>query len=555
MSAVLGTAAVLLRADSSGLRGDLSKSKGVISAALGSLASGPMALVTAGLAAATAGVGAFAVGMAGAMRTISEGVEDFRNAEVAARRLDAVLKATGGAAGYSAEQLQTMADNLEATTTHDADSILNLQSKLLTFKAVQGEVFQEAVKLSLDLADDGFGSAEGAAVQLGKALEDPVKGIGALTRVGVSFNEQQKKQIASFVEANELAKAQAIVLEAVAGQVGGVSEALGKTDFGRATILTNQIGKFREELGRIFSPIANKFLEIKLAAVKAFAGLAGTIAPFLSKAAEFVKEFVIDAIEWIRAGAENFGLIWNKLPDVLGLAFRTYLGILNWFWRDAFPTVAGYGLRKALDLLVEWSKQAGKIMLSAVQGIGNAIASLPKIAWNKITGQSEDMFDDLMAEVTKPMRKFVEGFSGKGKIEFKKAFSESIKKEWEDLFKNDFAPIVARKAELERERKAGPEIKEVGPAKPPKLGGGDAPVGRDWTKIFPTGFSGFDQLGRTIQENLLKEKAAAAAERTADAAEGMAVGIGAIEMHSKLSVDLLRKIESKPPAGLAEGTA
>ena len=65
------------------------------------------------------------------------------------------------------------------------------------------------------------GTAASQATQLGKALQDPVKGITALNRVGVSFSETQKEQIKLFVEGGEAAKAQALILEAIKNQVGG----------------------------------------------------------------------------------------------------------------------------------------------------------------------------------------------------------------------------------------------------------------------------------------------------------------------------------------------
>jgi phage-related minor tail protein len=54
--------------------------------------------------------------------------------------------------------------------------------------------------------------ASGSAIQLGKALNDPIKGVAALQKVGVSFTESQKEQIKTLVETGDTLGAQKIIL-------------------------------------------------------------------------------------------------------------------------------------------------------------------------------------------------------------------------------------------------------------------------------------------------------------------------------------------------------
>jgi hypothetical protein len=75
------------------------------------------------------------------------------------------------------------------------------------------------------MAAAGFGSAEGNAVQLGKALQDPIKGIAALAKSGVTFTEQEKDKIRTLTESGKLLEAQDIILKSIEGQVGGTAEA------------------------------------------------------------------------------------------------------------------------------------------------------------------------------------------------------------------------------------------------------------------------------------------------------------------------------------------
>ena len=54
--------------------------------------------------------------------------------------------------------------------------------------------------------------AESAAIQMGKALNDPILGISALGRAGVQFTESQKEMIATLVESGDVVGAQSIIL-------------------------------------------------------------------------------------------------------------------------------------------------------------------------------------------------------------------------------------------------------------------------------------------------------------------------------------------------------
>lgn len=105
------------------------------------------------------------------------------------------------------------------------------QAKLLTFKNlaktanVVGGSFDRANKAALDMAAAGFGEATGNAVQLGKALEDPIKGIAALGKSGVTFTEQEKDKIRTLVETNKTLEAQDLILKAIETQIGGTAAA------------------------------------------------------------------------------------------------------------------------------------------------------------------------------------------------------------------------------------------------------------------------------------------------------------------------------------------
>lgn len=141
------------------------------------------------------------------------------------RELQSVIEATGGAAGLTADQVADIASSLSVKIGVDDDDIIKAQDVLLTFKNIGGSSLEDVTGLAADMAAVFGGDLSSSATQLGKALNDPTAGISALSRVGVTFTEEQQAQIKAMQEAGDIAGAQGIVMEELRGQVGGAAEA------------------------------------------------------------------------------------------------------------------------------------------------------------------------------------------------------------------------------------------------------------------------------------------------------------------------------------------
>ena len=149
-----------------------------------------------------------------------------RDAETLERqllRMNAVISATGGVAGRTANELERQARELARATLGSVEGIMEAQTRLLTFRNIRGEVFDQAIEASLDLAEAMGTDVTSAAMQLARALEDPVRGVTALTRSGTVFTEQQRDMIGSMVEAGRIADAQRFILAELEAQYGGVA--------------------------------------------------------------------------------------------------------------------------------------------------------------------------------------------------------------------------------------------------------------------------------------------------------------------------------------------
>lgn len=216
--------------------GELAGNAGVLGRVLSTL--GPAGTVAAvGLAALTAG--------------LSKGLADYAEAEKITLRLNAVLEATGYAAGLTGDQLDQFADGMEAATMATAEQVKTAAAVLATFKSISGETFTRTLELAQDLAATFGSDLSASAVQLGKALEDPVNGISALARVGVTFSASQKDVIKGLVETGQKAEAQKLILDVLAQQVGGAGAGEAKSLSGAFKHAADALGNFLEELASL----------------------------------------------------------------------------------------------------------------------------------------------------------------------------------------------------------------------------------------------------------------------------------------------------------------
>jgi hypothetical protein len=145
--------------------------------------------------------GAFAIG---AVAAFGKGAVDAAlESEVATNRLKAVFSAMGDTTGKAAAEAEKFASALSRKTGIDDENIMSAQALLATFGKVSSEtgrqagIYDRATAAAADLSKAGFGDLDSSAKQLGKALQDPLKGISALGKAGVTFTADQKKQIAA----------------------------------------------------------------------------------------------------------------------------------------------------------------------------------------------------------------------------------------------------------------------------------------------------------------------------------------------------------------------
>lgn len=197
-----------------------------------------------------AGVAGAALALGAAVKV---GFGEFMEAQKITAQTNAVLKSTGGVAKVSTKAIQDLSQSLMRKSGVDDEAIQSGANMLLTFTKIRNEagagnkVFDAATKATLNLSVAMGKDMQSSAVLVGKALNDPIKGIGALSRVGVQLEDSQKKLIKSMVASGNTMGAQKVILGELETQFGGSAEAAGKTFAGQLSIaketLTNLAGE------------------------------------------------------------------------------------------------------------------------------------------------------------------------------------------------------------------------------------------------------------------------------------------------------------------------
>ncbi|AZF90304.1 MAG: tail tape measure protein [Phage 5P_3] len=256
------------------------------------------------------------------------------------------------------KELLGLADSLSQVTPVEDDAIVAAESMLLTFTNIGKDVFPQTTETLLDMATAmNSGAAPSAeqlsaqAIQLGKALNDPIKGITALTRVGVTFTEAQKDQIAGMVKAGDVAGAQKLILAELATEFGGSAKAAGETFAGSMTILNNQMGNVKETIG-------------------------GFLLPYLTKLAGKAIPLVTQSIGWLQ----------GKLPQVEG-AVKTFVGGATREFNLLKGAIEAQGATGAAFRILDWigvPENAQTVLAPKLGKLADDVATTAKTAFDKL---------------------------------------------------------------------------------------------------------------------------------------------------------------------------
>jgi len=258
-------------------------------------------------------------------------------AATANNRIDQIAKSMdlfGDEASTVSGRLVELANNQAKLTGVSRTTIKETSALLLTFRSVAssadevGGVFDRAQQAALDLAAAGFGSATSNAQSLGKALEDPIKGLASLGRQGVTFTDAEKERIKVLVESNKVGEAQVLILEAIEKQVGGTAEATANA----TAKLRESFGVLIDQVALALAPTFEKLTDVLFRVIERLQELwtihGPAIIAFVGRATQRFKELVAEL-------RTRFGPVLRDIID----RFVTFLGAARDWWQRVSPGV------------------------------------------------------------------------------------------------------------------------------------------------------------------------------------------------------------------------
>jgi hypothetical protein len=210
--------------------------------------------------------------------TMKGAIQDAQQYEKVLKDTQAVIATTGNVAGISVDGVKELASALEAYGVADENAIIKSQNLIATFTNVRNvvgegnDIFNQATKAALDMSARFGGDVTSSAVRLGKALNDPIKGVMALSKMGVQFTQAQKDQIKAMVQAGDVMGAQKLVLAELTIQTGGAAKAAGDTFAGAVTRAKDKVQDWARDLitslqpallklGKAIGDVINKYIK------------------------------------------------------------------------------------------------------------------------------------------------------------------------------------------------------------------------------------------------------------------------------------------------------
>ena len=257
------------------------------------------------------------------------------------RQADAAALANGlrklGRGTADLERLQKAADEFGKATLFDQEDFDRGFALLTSFQTIGVESYTRVAKAAADVAQVTKQDVNSSLLQLAKALQDPVRGLTALSRSGTTFTEQQKEQIKALVESGKQFEAQQFILAEIEKQYGGAAEAAGSAGYaGAVDSLGESFRDFQEVLATAVEPavigVLNSFTEL----FKVFTGEADA-------ATKLAVEITAVSVACVALTKAVNGLLATKLAAFLG----TQIALMQAFGAKIYFVAAAQGALNA----------------------------------------------------------------------------------------------------------------------------------------------------------------------------------------------------------------
>tara|TARA_R110002050_G_scaffold291078_1_gene445180 strand:- start:6463 stop:8586 length:2124 start_codon:yes stop_codon:yes gene_type:complete len=313
------------------------------------------------------------VALTGALTLANKSLNTFGKRQADLKVLASQLERIGSGGAEQLQQLKAAADELGDATLFSQDDFIESFNVLTSFRAIAVKSFTEVSEVAADIAQVMGTDVKSATVQLAKALEDPTRGLTALSRSGITFDPVQTKMIKNLVKSNKLLEAQALILKTVKGQYVETARAAGTGFAGAMDLVAENAGDAAEALGKGLEPAAT-------AAANAIAAVLENVSKIPAPAGQLAIQIGLVTGGVIALTKAVKAFLATKLAGIIG----TQIALFKAFGAQIYLTAAAQG---ALNLAVA----AFPFAIAAL-----AIGSLIKTLYDAKTAQ--ERFNNAIAD-------------------------------------------------------------------------------------------------------------------------------------------------------------
>lgn len=312
-------------------------------------------------------------------------------------RLEQLMMNVKGTTLENVNAMKKYASELQGITTVGDEATIQGASQLATFQ-LQSDTIKTLLPSLQDLAVSQYGvSVSGDQMQqmanlMGKVMTGNV---GALTRYGVTLDDTQKKILANGTESERAA----MLVEVLAQNFGGLSEAMANTPEGKIIQVKNAWGDMQEVIGAKLYPVltatfgyvAGAMPTVQNVVVSAIDAasvpllwIKDNVLPPLTTAFQAVWSYGVSAFNNIKtavqANSDAFGgilRILGTLKDALFSAFEFCKPALNWVKDNGLPLIVNAlaGVVSGAEAVLNFFVNNWSWIAPIIAGIAGAIVA------------------------------------------------------------------------------------------------------------------------------------------------------------------------------------
>lgn len=342
------------------------------------------------------------VGLYAAFRVGSDVINSWDKQKQAIAQVNQGLITTQGVSGKTLSQLEAQASALQKTSLFgDEDILQNVTAQILTFTNISGDAFDRTQQAALDLSARLGTDLKSSSIQLGKALNDPIANLSALSRSGIQFSDEQKELIKNLWSTGQQAEAQSIILDELERQYGGSAAAAAAAGAGPLKQLQMRFGDLKEKVGGLLFMLLDKLMPIFEKTIAVFEKLAvfveknakviGIIIGVIISAIAIFKTLsiimkIVTAVQW----ALNIAMTANPIGAIIvGVAALIGLLILAWKKSEKFRATIT-GLWEAIKTFAVLIKD---VVLNAIKSLLSGIGKMGQALWAFFKGDFKQAFE------------------------------------------------------------------------------------------------------------------------------------------------------------------